>query len=118
MEGSGSTRRFEARKAVVVATGSSIAMPPIDGLDRAAVWDSRDVMTAKQVPRRLLVIAGGVVGTEMAQAWKWLGAEEVTVVELADHLLPREETFAGEELDTALSRMGIVVHTSASTLPT
>lgn len=51
----------------------------------------------------------------MAQAWKWLGAEEVTVVELADHLLPREETFAGEELETALSRMGIMVHTSAST---
>lgn len=115
VDGSGSTRMFEARKAVVVATGSSAAMPPIDGLDRAGVWDSRDVTTAKQVPRRLLVIGGGVVGTEMAQAWKWLGAEEVTVVELADHLLPREETFAGEELETALSRMGIVVHTSAST---
>lgn len=111
----GSTRMFEATKAVVVATGSSAAMPPIDGLETAGVWDSRDVTTAKQVPRRLLVIGGGVVGTEMAQAWKWLGTEEVTVVELADHLLPREETFAGEELEAALTRMGIVVHTSAST---
>lgn len=50
----GSTDLFGARKAVVVATGSSAAMPPIDGLDSAGVWDSRDVTTAKQVPRRLL----------------------------------------------------------------
>ncbi|MEX1209097.1 MAG: NAD(P)/FAD-dependent oxidoreductase [Acidimicrobiia bacterium] len=113
--GDGSIHLFEAKKAVVVATGSSAAKPPIDGLDSAGVWDSRDVTTAKQVPRRLLVIGGGVVGSEMAQAWKWLGAEEVTLVELAGHLLPREETFAGEELEAALSRMGVVVHTSAST---
>lgn len=111
----GSSRLFEATKAVVVATGSSAAMPPIDGLESAGVWDSRDVTTAKQVPDRLLLIGGGVVGAEMAQAWKWLGTAEVTVVELADHLLPREEPFVGEELESALSRMGIVVHTSAST---
>lgn len=111
----GSTEVFEAGRAVVVATGSAAARPPIDGLDETAIWDSRDVTTAKQVPRRLLVIGGGVVGTEMAQAWKWLGAEEVTVVELFDHLLSREEKFAGEELESSLTRMGITVHTSAST---
>lgn len=111
----GSTEVFEAGRAVVVATGSAAAKPPIDGLDETAIWDSRDVTTAKQVPRRLLVIGGGVVGTEMAQAWKWLGAEEVTVVELFDHLLSREEKFAGEELESSLTRLGITVHTSAST---
>lgn len=111
----GSTEVFEADRAVVVATGSAAATPPIDGLDKTVIWDSRDVTTAKQVPRRLLVIGGGVVGTEMAQAWKWLGAEEVTVVELFDHLLSREEKFAGEELESSLTRLGIIVHTSAST---
>jgi len=111
----GSSVTLDARKAVIVATGSSAAMPPIDGLKAAGVWNSRDVTTAKQVPRRLLVIGGGVVGTEMAQAWKWLGAEEVTLIELAPNLLPREESFAGQELEASLTRMGIVVHTSAST---
>jgi pyruvate/2-oxoglutarate dehydrogenase complex dihydrolipoamide dehydrogenase (E3) component len=111
----GSIDAYEAARAVVVATGSSASLPPIDGLAEAGTWDSRDVTTAKQIPRRLLVIGGGVVGSEMAQAWKWLGAEEVTLVELTDHLLPREERFAGEELEASLSRMGIAVHTSAST---
>jgi pyruvate/2-oxoglutarate dehydrogenase complex dihydrolipoamide dehydrogenase (E3) component len=111
----GSLSRLTVRKAVVVATGSSASMPSIDGLAEAGIWDSRDVTTAKQVPRRLLVIGGGVVGTEMAQAWKWLGSDEVTLVELADHLLPREEPFAGEELEASLTRMGIKVYTSAST---
>ena len=111
----GSETVYEAQSAVVVATGSSASFPPIQGLSQAGVWDSRDVTTAKDVPRRLLVIGGGVVGVEMAQAWKWLGAEEVTIVELFDHLLSREEKFAGDELELALVRMGITVHTSAST---
>ena len=111
----GSMGIYEARRAVVAATGSSASFPPIDGLAQAGIWDSRDVTTAKDVPRRLLVIGGGVVGVEMAQAWKWLGSEEVTIVELFDHLLSREEEFAGDELEAALVRMGITVHTSAST---
>jgi dihydrolipoamide dehydrogenase len=111
----GSIALYEARRAVIVATGSSASFPPIDGLAEAGIWDSRDVTTAKDVPRRLLVIGGGVVGVEMAQAWKWLGSEEVTIVELFDHILSREERFASDELEAALVRMGITVHTSAST---
>lgn len=111
----GSRRRFDVGRAVVLATGSSRSLPPIPGLIEAGIWDSRDVTTAKDVPRRLLVIGGGVVGAEMAQAWKWLGADEVTIVELFDHLLSREERFAGDELEAALTRMGVTVHTSATT---
>jgi dihydrolipoamide dehydrogenase len=111
----GTLQRFEVRRSVVVATGSSATRPPIPGLSEVETWDNRDVTTAKDVPRRLLVIGGGVVGVEMAQAWKWLGTEEVTIVELAPHLLPREERFAGEELAKSLTRIGITVHTSAST---
>jgi len=66
----GSIALYEVHRAVVVATGSSASLPPIDGLAGAGRWDSRDVTTAKDVPRRLLVIGGGAVGVEMAQAWK------------------------------------------------
>lgn len=111
----GSVVRYEAQRAVVIATGSTAAWPPIPGLADAGTWDSRAVTTAKEVPRRLMIIGGGVVGVEMAQAWKWLGAEEVTILELVDHLLPREEPFAGDELRAALERMGVVVHTGVST---
>jgi pyruvate/2-oxoglutarate dehydrogenase complex dihydrolipoamide dehydrogenase (E3) component len=111
----GSTTTLEATKAVIVATGTSASAPPIDGLSEAQVWDSRDVTTAKDVPRRLLIVGGGAVGVEMAQAWKTLGAEEVTIIELYDHLLSREEPVAGAELQKALERLGVVVHTGAST---
>ena len=111
----GSTTEYQANKAVVVATGSTAAWPPIPGLADIASWDSRAVTTAKEVPARLLVIGGGVVAVEMAQAWKWLGANEVTIIELADQLLPREEPFVGSELQAALERMGVVVHTGAAT---
>lgn len=111
----GTRATHEAAKAVVIATGSAADFPPIDGLDEVKVWDSRDATTLEEVPKRLLVIGGGAVGVEMAQAWKWLGSEEVTVVELFDQLLSREEPFAGEELAEALGRMGIRVLTLAET---
>jgi pyruvate/2-oxoglutarate dehydrogenase complex dihydrolipoamide dehydrogenase (E3) component len=73
------------------------------------VWDSRDVTTAKEVPARLLVLGGGVVGVEMAQAFRRLGAEEVKVVEMADRLLATEEPFVGEQLQEAFEAEGITV---------
>ncbi len=110
----GARSLLRARRAVVVATGTAAAIPPIDGLDEIHVWDNRDVTSAKQVPRRLLVLGGGVVGTEMAQAYRWLGAEEVTIVEQADRLLPGEEPFAGAELTQALTQSGISVRTAVT----
>lgn len=111
----GSVDRYEATKAVILATGTSASMPPISGLSEIDVWDSRDATTAKEVPRRLLIIGGGVVGVEMAQAWKTLGSEEVTVIELYDHLLAVKEPFVGAELQKSFERLGITVHTEAST---
>ncbi len=107
----GTTVALTARRAVVVATGTAAAVPPVDGLRDISVWDNRNVTAAKQVPRRLLVLGGGVVGTEMAQAYRWLGAGEVTIVEQADRLLPQEEPFAGAELAAALTELGITVRT-------
>jgi pyruvate/2-oxoglutarate dehydrogenase complex dihydrolipoamide dehydrogenase (E3) component len=102
-----------ARRAVVVATGSSAAVPPVEGLRDIDVWDNRGVTSAKAIPRRLVVLGGGVVGAEMAQAFRSLGAQEVTIVEQADRLLSAEEPFAGEELAAALTDAGIRVLTGA-----
>jgi pyruvate/2-oxoglutarate dehydrogenase complex dihydrolipoamide dehydrogenase (E3) component len=105
----GGTRTLTARRGVVVATGSSAALPPVDGLRDIDVWDSRDVTTAETVPARLLVLGGGVVGVEMAQAFRRLGAE-VTVVERAPRLLDTEEPFVGAHVREAFEAEGIVVH--------
>ena len=69
-----------ASKAVVVATGSDALIPPIDGLREAKPWTNREVTTAKEVPERLTILGGGVVGVEMAQAWRTLGSQ-VTLIE-------------------------------------
>ena len=105
----GSARRLRARRAVVLATGTGPVIPPIDGLRDISPWDNRDVTSAKELPRRLLVLGGGAIGAEMAQAFKRLGCEEVTIVEALDRLLAMEEPFAGEELRIAFEADGITV---------
>jgi pyruvate/2-oxoglutarate dehydrogenase complex dihydrolipoamide dehydrogenase (E3) component len=106
----GTLRTLTARRGVVVATGTSAAIPPVEGLRDIVVWDSRDVTTAEQVPARLLILGGGVVGVEMAQAFRRLGAE-VTVVEMAGRLLATEEPFVGAQIREAFEAEGITVHT-------
>ncbi len=113
-DANGAVTTYEARRAVVIATGTGASVPPVPGLRDIAIWDNREATTAKDVPRRLLILGGGVVGVEMAQAWKSLGAEEVTVVEMEDRLLPREEPFVGDDLAGAFDRLGITVHTGVA----
>jgi dihydrolipoamide dehydrogenase len=110
----GGVQSLTARRAVVIATGTEAAIPPIDGLAEARPWDNTQATTAKEVPRRLLVLGGGVVGVELAQAWHSLGAEEVTIVEQKQRLLPGEEPFVGHELAEALQGQGIAVRTGQS----
>ena len=107
----GTTRRLTAARAVVLATGTSPLIPPIPGLRESSPWDNRTVTSAKELPRRLLVLGGGAIGAEMAQAFKRLGCEHVVVLEGADRLLAREEPFAGEELRAAFEAEGITVVT-------
>jgi pyruvate/2-oxoglutarate dehydrogenase complex dihydrolipoamide dehydrogenase (E3) component len=100
-----------ARKAVVVATGSGAAMPPIDGLDSVRAWNNRDATTSKRVPASMAILGGGPVGSELAQAWSTLGTA-VTLVEGEERLLPREEPFAGEQVAASLrDAYGIDVRT-------
>jgi dihydrolipoamide dehydrogenase len=100
-----------AERAVVVATGSKAAMPPIEGLDQVRAWNNRDATTAKHVPESMIVLGGGPVGSELSQAWASLGTE-VTLVEGGEHLLSREEKFAGEEVaDSLRKNFGVDVRT-------
>jgi dihydrolipoamide dehydrogenase len=102
-----------ARRIVVVATGSDAAMPPVEGLDSVGAWNNREGTTAKQVPESMVVLGGGPVGCELAQAWSSLGCR-VTLVEGGERLLGREEPFAGDEVEAALrDRHGVVVRTGS-----
>jgi pyruvate/2-oxoglutarate dehydrogenase complex dihydrolipoamide dehydrogenase (E3) component len=94
-------------KDVVIATGSEPVIPPVPGLrELEGVWTNREATGLKEVPRRLLVLGGGPVGVEMAQAVARMGAS-VALVEGMDHLLPREPTPLGDALGEALSAEGI-----------
>jgi pyruvate/2-oxoglutarate dehydrogenase complex dihydrolipoamide dehydrogenase (E3) component len=95
---------------VVIATGSDPVIPPVPGLrELDGVWTNREVTALTEVPRRLLVLGGGPVGVEMAQAVRRLGAS-VALVEGMDQLLPREPKPLGDALATALAADGIELH--------
>src|SRR5258708_15737823 len=92
---------------VVLATGSEPIIPPVPGLrGLEGVWTNREVTGMKAVPRWLLVLGGGAVGVEMAQAVRRLGGE-VALVESAGHVLPREPAPLGDALGEVLRRDGI-----------
>jgi dihydrolipoamide dehydrogenase len=99
-------RRLTARRAVVLATGTAAAMPPIPGLNDAAPWGNREATAAERAPASLLVLGGGVVGCELATAWSTLGSE-VSLVEAGERLLAREEPFAGEQVADGLRARGV-----------
>jgi pyruvate/2-oxoglutarate dehydrogenase complex dihydrolipoamide dehydrogenase (E3) component len=92
---------------VVVATGSDPIVPPIPGLDQLdGVWGTREATAMKAIPRRLLVLGGGPVGAEMAQAVRRLGGE-VVLIEAAGRVLAREPAPLGEALGEVLHRDGV-----------
>jgi pyruvate/2-oxoglutarate dehydrogenase complex dihydrolipoamide dehydrogenase (E3) component len=92
---------------VVVATGSDPVVPPVPGLrELEGLWTNREVTGMKAVPRRLLILGGGPVGAEMAQAVRRLGGE-VALVEAAEHVLAREPAPLGHALGEVLRADGI-----------
>jgi pyruvate/2-oxoglutarate dehydrogenase complex dihydrolipoamide dehydrogenase (E3) component len=92
---------------VVLATGSDPFVPPVPGLrELPGVWGSREATSMTKIPRHLLVLGGGAVGVEMAQAVVRLGGS-ASIVEGMDHLLPREPQPLGEALGTALAADGV-----------
>jgi dihydrolipoamide dehydrogenase len=99
-----------ARKAVILATGTTASLPPIPGLAEADPWTNREGTTAHEVPESLIVIGGGPVGCELSQAWNSLGAG-VVLLEVAPRLVAAEEEYASAELEDALTQAGIDVRT-------
>jgi pyruvate/2-oxoglutarate dehydrogenase complex dihydrolipoamide dehydrogenase (E3) component len=92
---------------IVISTGSAPVIPPIPGLSGLdGVWTNREATGLKEVPERLLVLGGGPVGVEMAQALRRLGSS-VVLVEGEDHVLPREPKALGDSLGEALAAEGI-----------
>jgi pyruvate/2-oxoglutarate dehydrogenase complex dihydrolipoamide dehydrogenase (E3) component len=98
-----------ARRAVVIATGSEAVIPPIDGLAELEPWTNRQATTTEEVPESLVIIGGGVVGVELAQAFSSFGSR-VSIVEGEDRLIPPEEPFASEEVADTLRRAGVALH--------
>ncbi len=101
------SRRF------VVATGSRAAVPPVPGLREQPYLDNRTVFDLRTLPEHLLVLGGGPIGVELAQAFRRLGSQ-VTVVEAAPTLLAREEPEARAALGAVLAREGVSVLTGAA----
>jgi pyruvate/2-oxoglutarate dehydrogenase complex dihydrolipoamide dehydrogenase (E3) component len=83
-------------------------LPPVPGLDTVRTWTSRDATSAKEIPPRLGVLGGGVVGSELAQAFRRLGSE-VLLLQKGPRLLPAMEPFAGERVAAALRDEGVDV---------
>jgi pyruvate/2-oxoglutarate dehydrogenase complex dihydrolipoamide dehydrogenase (E3) component len=103
---------LSARRAVVVATGTGAAMPPIDGLAESKPWNNREATTAQTPPSRLLVLGGGAVGVELAQAWATLGSS-VALVEAENRVLAPEEPFASAQVTDGLEASGVEVRLGA-----
>ncbi|MCW2909068.1 MAG: FAD-dependent pyridine nucleotide-disulfide oxidoreductase, partial [Actinomycetia bacterium] len=92
---------------VVMATGSDPVVPPVPGLrELEGVWTNREVTGMKAIPRRLLILGGGPVGAEMAQAVRRLGGE-VALAEGAEHVLAREPAPLGDALGDVLRADGV-----------
>jgi dihydrolipoamide dehydrogenase len=102
-------RRYGARH-IVIATGSEPVIPPIPGLrELQGVWTNREATGARAVPRSMVILGGGPVGVEMAQAFATLDAD-VDLVEGMDHILPREPRPLGEALAEALVGRRLRIH--------
>jgi dihydrolipoamide dehydrogenase len=96
-------------KSAIVATGSFPLRPPIPGLDSQRCVDSTGLLAQTEVPRRLVVLGGGIIGCEFASIFQRFGSE-VTIVEMLDTLIPMEDADAAKELAKQFGRRGIALH--------
>ena len=105
-------RTIQASRAIVLATGTTAAIPPVAGLADVPYWTNRHAIETADLPRSLIILGGGAIGVELSQVFARFGVE-VTVVEALDRLLPVEEPEAGVLLADVLAGEGVTVHTGA-----
>jgi dihydrolipoamide dehydrogenase len=96
-------------KSAIIATGSSPLNPPIPGLDSPRCVDSTGLLAQTELPGRLVVLGGGIIGCEFASIFKRFGSE-VTIVEMLPRLIPQEDEDAAKELAKQFGRRGIAIH--------
>src|SRR3954462_15310171 len=96
-------------KTAVVATGSFPLRPPIEGLDSKRCVDSTGLLAQTEVPKRLVVLGGGVIGSEFASIFSRFGSE-VTIIEMLPNLIPQEDADASKELAKQFGKRGIALH--------
>jgi dihydrolipoyl dehydrogenase len=96
-------------KSAIVATGSFPIRPPIPGIDSQRCVDSTGLLAQSEIPRRLVVLGGGIIGCEFASIFNRFGSE-VTIVEMLPNLIPAEDEDAAKELRKAFEKRGIAVH--------
>ena len=96
-------------RSAIVATGSYAMHPPIPGLDSAKCVDSTGLLAQTEVPDRLVVLGGGIIGCEFASIFAHFGSE-VTIVEMLPTLIPQEDADAAKELAKAFKRREITMH--------
>src|SRR6266508_3331688 len=96
-------------RSAVVATGSFPLRPPIEGLDSVRCVDSTGLLAQSQVPRRLVVLGGGIIGCEFASILRRFGSE-VTIIEMLPKLIPMEDDDAAAELSKQFGKRGIALH--------
>ncbi len=102
--------RYTARRGIVIATGGAPAIPSIAGLGDVDFWTNREAIESQVAPSSMVVLGGGAIGLELAQAYHRFGTD-VTIVEFAPHVLALEEPEQGEELGRMLAAEGITVRT-------
>src|SRR3954466_15119447 len=93
----------------IVATGSFPLRPPIDGIDSPRCVDSTGLLAQTEVPKRLVVLGGGIIGCEFASIFRRFGSK-VTIVEMLDTLIPQEDADAAKELAKQFGRRGITLN--------
>jgi len=101
----------------VIATGSSAAIPPIDGLDKTPFITNREIFSLDRLPKSLIILGGGPIGTEMSQAFSRLGAK-VSVVDMADQILSREDKDMVAPLMAVLRDEGVDFHLNVTVVGT
>jgi dihydrolipoamide dehydrogenase len=95
-------------KSAIIATGSFPLRPPIPGLDSPRCVDSTGLLAQTEVPRRLVILGGGIIGCEFASIFNRFGSE-VTIIEMLDSLIPQEDADAAQELAKQFGRRGIAL---------